>query len=185
MGILFENVEDLFVYLQGGEHLEFVGQVYGLPFETMEERIDALFRFFEMESHRNIIIDDYSKGMKKKLALASILLHDPDFIILDEPFEGLDTLTIVKIKKLLRKLNERGRTILITSHILSYVEDLCEEVAIIHRGHIIYRNQTEKIRSEFSEEVAGNPALSEHALEDLFLKLVEEENGVEKTLAWI
>ena len=119
IGVLFENMDDLFVYLKGQEHLEFVGQVYGLSKDIIYKRIDDLLEYFEMESHRNILIDDYSKGMKKKIALASVILHNPEIIILDEPFEGLDTITIVKVKKLITDLKEKNRTILITSHILS------------------------------------------------------------------
>ena len=183
IGVLFENMDDLFVYLKGQEHLEFVGQVYGLPKKTIAQRIDDLFEYFEMESHRNILIDDYSKGMKKKIALASILLHNPDFIILDEPFEGLDTITIVKVKNLLKQLKRQERTILITSHILSYIEDLCDDVAIIHKGKIIYQNTTDKIRENFKKQISKTANLS--ALEEIFLNYVDKQNEHTKTLGWL
>ncbi len=183
MGILHENVDELFVYLKGQEHLEFVGQIYGLSKATMFQRIDDLFDFFEMASHRYILIDDYSKGMKKKIALASILLHDPEFIILDEPFEGLDTITMVKVKNLLKKLKANGKTVLLTSHILAFIEDLCDYIAIIHQGKIVYENNTDKIRSEVTKKISKNSEFS--GLEELLLNIVENENDHEKRLDWI
>jgi ABC-2 type transport system ATP-binding protein len=183
IGVLFENMNDLYAYLTGQEHLEFVGQVYNMPNEIIFKRIDSLFQFFEMESHRHILIDDYSKGIKKKLALASILLHNPNLIILDEPFEGLDTITIIKMKNLLTKLKHLGRTIFISSHLLYYLEDLCDEVAIIHKGKIIYQNKIEKIKTEFKNHAYKNMRGSE--LEEIFLKTLNNKSQYLETLDWL
>jgi len=183
IGVLFENMDDLFVYLKGEEHLEFVGQVYGLSKDVIYERINDLFEYFEMESHRNILIDDYSKGMKKKIALSSIMLHNPEIIILDEPFEGLDTFTIIKVKKLLMDFKEKNKTIFITSHILSYIEDLCDDVAIINKGKIIFHSTTDKIHENFRKQNINDSNLS--ALEDIFLAHVDGESTYTQTLDWL
>ena len=108
IGILFENNDDLFIHLKGEEHLQFIGEIYGLKKAEIRKRMDELFDYFELNDSKYKLIEEYSKGMKKKLAMASILLHDPEFIILDEPFDGLDTLTVIKVKKLIKSLKEKG-----------------------------------------------------------------------------
>ncbi|MHB9010797.1 MAG: ABC transporter ATP-binding protein [Ignavibacteriaceae bacterium] len=183
MGILFENNDDLFIYLKGEEHLRFVGEVYGLDKNTIEKRMDDLFEYFEIEIHRQMLIEGYSKGMKKKIALASLLLHDPEFIILDEPFDGLDVFTIIKVKKILQQLKAKGKTILITSHILSYIEDLTDEVGIIDKGKIVFQSPTKDIRSKIKNEITQETYQS---LEEIFLNVVEKsDEGEKKRLSWL
>ncbi len=182
IGVLFENTESLFEYLNGEEQLLFVGSIYGLDKSLLNKRIKELFEYFNLENFKWKFIYEYSKGMKKKLALASILLYDSDFIILDEPFDGLDTLTVIKVKKLLKRLKEKGKTILITSHILSYIEDLADEVAIINKGKIVYQSATKDIRNKIKNELTQETYRS---LEEIFLDLTTEKEEQTKTLSWI
>lgn len=168
IGVLYENTEDLFQYLTGEEYLQFTGEVYGLDKNTIIERSDILLNYLELDSYRFMLIDEYSKGMRKKIALASILLHDPDFIVMDEPFDGLDTLSVVKLKKLLKKLKEKNKTVLITSHILSYIEDLTDQVAIINKGKVIFTSQTKDIRTKIKNELTNE---SYQSLEEIFIEL--------------
>ena len=183
MGILFENTADLFMYLSGEEQLRFVGEVYGLDRWTIEERMDTLFEYFELESHKWVLIEEYSKGMRKKLALASILMHNPRLIILDEVFDGLDTLTIVKVKKLLRKLRESGKTILITSHILSFIEDLSDDVAIINKGRVVFQSKTAELRKKIKNGITNETYGS---LEEIFLDITKTEGDDDPAvLDWI
>ena len=183
IGILFENTDDLFIYLKGEEYLQFVGEIYGLDKKTIRERSDRLFDYFEMDTHRFMLINEYSKGMKKKIALASILLHNPDLIILDEPFDGLDAITVVKLKSLLKLLKEKGKTILITSHILSYIEDLTDEVAIINKGKVVFQAKTREIRTKVKNALTNETYAS---LEEIFIDITKndfEEKAV--SLDWI
>ncbi len=182
IGILFENLENLFVQLKGEEQLNFTADIYAMESRLKQERIEQLLKFFQLEEHRGKLIDEYSKGMKKKIALASILLINPDFIILDEPFDGLDTLSVSKLKKLIRKLKENGKTILITSHILSYIEDVADEVAIINYGKLVYQSDTKDIRSKIKNEMTKETYSS---LEDIFLDLTSEKDEEEQSLSWI
>ncbi len=182
LGILYENTDDLFIHLKGEEHLQFVGELYGIDKEKIHKRIDELFDYFEIEAHRQMLIEKYSKGMQKKIALASILLYDPDLIILDEPFESLDVLTVIKVKKLLKQLREKGKTILVTSHILSYIEDLSDEVAIINKGKIVYQSETKDIRNKIKNEITKETYQS---LEEIFLELTQQNQIEDKTLSWI
>lgn len=139
-------------------------------------------KYFELEEHRNKLIEEYSKGMKKKLAIASILLHNPELIILDEPFDGLDALTVSKVKKIIKLLREKGKTILITSHILSYIEDITDEVAIINKGKIIFQSETKDIRNKIKNELTKETYQS---LEDVFLNLTTEKETAEKVFSWL
>lgn len=183
MGIMYENTEDLFIYLKGEEHLRFVSDVYGLDKRTASERIDKLFDYFEMNSHRFMLINEYSKGMKKKIALASILLHDPELIILDEPFDGLDALTVINLKNLLKQLKEKGKTILITSHILSYIEDVTDEVAIINKGRVVFQAKTNEIRTKVKNELTNETYSS---LEEIFIDITKSGTDDKKNnLSWL
>ncbi len=183
MGALYENTEDLFQYLTGEEYLQFTGEIYGLDKNTIIERSNTLLDYFELDSYRFMLIDEYSKGMRKKIALASILLHNPDFIILDEPFDGLDALTVVKLKNLLKKLKEKEKTVLITSHILSYIEDLTDEVAVINKGKIVFQSKISELRSKVKNAVTNETYKS---LEEIFIDLTNTkgENKIEN-LNWI
>lgn len=182
LGFFFENTENLFVQLTGEEQLRFVGEVYGLDKTIIENRIQELLAFFDLGNHSQILIEKYSKGMKKKLGIASILLYNPDFIILDEPFDGLDTFTVIKVKKLIKLLREKGKTILITSHILSYIEDMADEIAIINKGKIIYQSATKDIRNKIKNELTKE---TYHSLEEVFLDLTTEKDSIEKKLSWL
>ena len=181
IGVLFEYNEELFVRLTGEEHLQFVGEIYGLKKAEIKKRIEELFEFFEIYDDGYKLIDTYSKGMRKKISFASILLHNPEFIILDEPFDGVDALTVIKVKKLLRQLKENGKTILITSHILSYIEDLADEVAILNKGKIVYQAATKEIRNKVKNELTKETYQS---LEEIFIDLTIGSDE-EKTLSWL
>ena len=164
------------------EYLEFAGQMYGLENSVSEKRSKELIAFFELQNKRNELIETYSSGMKKTVSLAPALIHQPDILVLDEPFEGMDAIAIKKTKQLFLDLKNKGTTILITSHILSYVENICDEVAIINKGKIVYQNTTENIRNGFKEKMKEDAKLS--ALEEVFLSVVDEENN-NQTLSWV
>ena len=181
-GILFENTESLFEYLKGEEQLQFVGQIYGLSKSEIKSRTVELLKYFDLEVFRWKSIAEYSKGMRKKLALASILLYNPDLIILDEPFDGLDALTVVKVKNLIKILKKNGKTFLITSHILSYIEDISDEVAIINTGKIVYQSATKDIRNKIRNEITQETYQS---LEEIFIDLTTGKENKEKTLSWL
>ncbi len=182
LGILFENTESLFEYLNGEEQLQFVGEIYGLDKATIKTRTYELFEYFNLDIFRWKSISEYSKGMRKKLALASILLYNPDLIIMDEPFDGLDTLTVKKIKELIKALKKNNKTILITSHILSYIEDVTDEVAIINNGKIIFKSPTNELRTKFRNSVTNEYYES---LEEIFLDLTSNGEDDEKMIGWL
>ncbi len=172
----------LFDQLNGVEQLNFIGGVYGLTQKQIKIRSNELFALFDLSEQKNDFIFTYSKGMKKKLAIMCSLIHNPEIIVLDEPFEGMDAIAIKKTKQLLTTLKENGTTILITSHILGYVEGLCDEVAIINKGKIIYQNTIKNIQNNFNEKMMADPKMS--ALESLFISLVDDDTK-DSSLSWV
>jgi len=160
----------LFDRLSGAEFLEFVGRMYGLERAQARERAGALLKLFELEDTRKLIAE-YSKGMRKRTAMAAALIHSPDLFLMDEPFEGVDAVGARLMKDILLDQVRRGATIFLTSHVLEVVERLCDRVAIIHEGRIVTEGALEDLRGGES-------------LEDLFVRAVGAEREFER-LDWL
>jgi ABC-2 type transport system ATP-binding protein len=176
IGVLPEELP-LYERLSGEEYLLFAGRMYGLPREETRKRTDELLAFLSLDEDRGRLILDYSQGMRKKLALAAALIHNPRVLFLDEPLNGIDPVSGRVVTDLLRRLAQKGVTLFFTSHVLDVVERLCDEVAIIDRGRIIAQGTLDDIRRQ--REV-GHDA----SLEDVFLKLVAADVRRED-LSWI
>lgn len=167
----------LFEWLSGYEYLTFVGQVHGLDSDTITKRAKELFHLLDMEQKGNVLVHQYSKGMKKKLALAAALLYNPQILFLDEPFEGVDVVTTQILRRLLQNLTERGVTIFLTSHIIEVVQRLCREFAIINDGQIISMGRLS------DGKVVGDA--EGRTLEQVFLSLVSNAESRERALSWL
>ena len=144
----------LFDRLTGPEFLEFVGRMYGLPRPQAKERARSLLDLFEMSEHDRKLISEYSKGMRKRVAMAASLIHKPELFLMDEPFEGVDAVGARLMKEILLDLVRAGATIFLTSHVLEVVERLCDRVAIINAGKIVAEGATEELRGSGSLEDA-------------------------------
>jgi ABC-2 type transport system ATP-binding protein len=162
----------LFDRLTGSEFLEFVGRMYGLPRPVARERARALLGLFELEDNSRKLIAEYSKGMRKRVAMAASLIHHPDLYLMDEPFEGVDAVGARLMKDILLDQVQRGATIFLTSHVLEVVERLCDRVAIIHEGKIVTEGTLDELR-------AGS-----ETLEDVFVRVVGAEKAFER-LEWL
>lgn len=127
----------LYDYLSGVDYLKFVGQIRGLQGKTLAQEIQELTDFFDLNNDADHLIRNYSYGMKKKISIASALIANPDFLIFDEPIEGLDIFMTEKLKGRLLKAKEAGKTILLASHVLPFVTEICERVGILHRGRLV------------------------------------------------
>jgi ABC-2 type transport system ATP-binding protein len=160
-----------FEWMGGGPYLRFVGEMYGLPPETADERTSELLSFFEMADKRDDPIGTYSTGMKKKISLAAAMIHKPKFIVLDEPLEGIDALAASSIKETLTMTAAHGATIFITSHVLDTIERFCTDVAIIHAGKVILQCPTKDIRKRARKTIGR---YGSESLEDLFVELVSD-----------
>ncbi len=166
----------LFDYLTGSEYLEFVGRLYGLPRPLARGRGRELLDLFELSENPRKLMGEYSKGMRKRVAMASALIHRPKLFLMDEPFEGVDAVGARLMKDILLEQVHRGATIFLTSHVLEVVERLCDQVAIISRGKIIAQGTIQELRQRASEGVT--------TLEDIFVNLVGAERYSEK-LDWL
>ncbi|HEY1338286.1 MAG TPA: ABC transporter ATP-binding protein [Bryobacteraceae bacterium] len=161
----------LFDRLTGAEFLEFVGRMYGLERTAAIERARGLLDLFELQADRKII-GEYSKGMRKRVAMAASLIHHPELFLMDEPFEGVDAVGARLMKDILVDQVRRGATVFLTSHVLEVVERLCDRVAIIDKGKIVADGALEDLRS------------SGESLEDVFVRLVGAGQSAER-LSWL
>ncbi len=176
IGVLPEET-NLYERLTGEEYLLFAGQMYGLTKKEAVERTTSLMELMELTEERKKLIVDYSMGMRKKVALAAALIHRPRVLFLDEPFNGIDPISVRSIRNVMRHLTERGTTIFITSHVMEVIEKLCSRVAIINNGRIVAEGTLSQLRE------AANTG-SDTSLEDVFLKLVDARVEPE-TLNWL
>lgn len=166
--------EDLCLYenLTGHEYLTFIGRMYGLDRPTIVQRRGELLALMGLQDAESTLVREYSHGMKKKLSLTAALIHDPELLFLDEPFEGIDALASRTIRITLNKLVARGSTIFLTSHILEIVEKLCSHVGIIDRGQLV--------RQGTIEELARGGSL-----ESAFIDVVGVDETAPVALSWL
>ena len=156
----------LYTHLTAPEYLRFVGRLRGLPAAVLEEKIAELLRLLDLAPASGALMSVFSKGMRQRVLLAAALLHDPQLLVLDEPFSGLDVNASVLLRTLLQALAARGRMILLSSHRMDLVETLCARVLILHRGHIVAEGTPAELRrTRFSE-----------SLEDVFAMVTEQED---------
>ncbi|MHC5067263.1 MAG: ABC transporter ATP-binding protein [Planctomycetota bacterium] len=126
----------LYKFLDAEETLAFYGRLFGMRGRDLDRRIDELIDLVGLGHARKRRLGEYSKGMARRLGLAQALINDPDLVILDEPTSGLDPLGIAEVKDLIVRLKEQGKTILLCSHLLADVEDVCDRIAILHQGEL-------------------------------------------------
>ena len=153
---------DLYEYMTGIRYLHFVADIFGVSAADRKERIDRYAALFELSGDLGQPIASYSHGMKQKLAVISAWLHEPQLILMDEPFVGLDPKAAHLLKGMMREVCDRGGAIFFSTHVLEVAEKLCDKVAIIKGGRLI--------RSGTMEEVKGDDSL-----EDVFLELEAEK----------
>ena len=127
----------LYADLSGFEYLVMVGQLRDLPTRATADRIDGLLRLLALHEERHVLISAYSKGMRQKVLLAAALLHNPDLLLLDEPFSGLDVGTALVLRSLIQELAGRGKVVLFSSHELETAERVSSRVVILHRGRVV------------------------------------------------
>ena len=157
--------DEPFVYpkLTGIEFLRFIGSLYGVPFETQKKRIPEFLEMFELSNWGTELLESYSHGMRQKIVIAGMLLHDPKVVVLDEPMVGLDPKSARLVKDIFLRLAKRGATIFMCTHILEIAEKLCGRIGIMIDGKIIALGTLEELRLKAARQ--------DHTLEDVFLSL--------------
>ena len=180
MGVLPEQL-NLYDRLSGREFLTFAGHMYGLTKEEISRRSEDLLNVLTLADDADKLIVDYSVGMRKKIALAAALIHRPQVLFLDEPFEGIDPISSRTIRNILRDLVGTGVTIFFSSHIMEVVERLCSRVGIINQGRLVAEGTLQELRERGAQ---GGNAQEAATLEDIFLEVVgaRQEGG---NLSWL
>ncbi len=159
IGYLSEHPE-CYKYMTGREYLELTAKLFRISKAERKERIDKLLDEVELSSHAHKRIATYSRGMLQRIGLAQALVNDPELLILDEPTNGLDPLGRLKIRKLIEQLKKQGKTIFFSSHELSEIETVCDEIIMIANGRIIQQGPV-------AELIGDKPNLEHYFLEAL------------------
>jgi ABC-2 type transport system ATP-binding protein len=158
----------LYAHLSGLEYLGMIGLLRNLPLKATAVQIDGLLRLLSLHDDRHVPISAYSKGMRQKVLLAAALLHNPDLILLDEPFSGLDVGTALILRSLIEELAARGKVVLFSSHELETVERVCSHVVILHRGKIVADDSIARLRTLMElptlEEIFSQLAIDQNTL---------------------
>ena len=158
----------LFEYLTVEEHLRFVGRMYGVA--DAGSRIPGLLAELELDAKRQALPGELSRGMRQKLAIACGLLHEPQALLLDEPLTGLDPVGIRNMKATIVRRAELGSAVLLSSHLLHLVEEVCARVLILHEGRLV-------AFGSIADIVAARPELAGRSLEEMFLRLIGRDEA--------
>lgn len=183
IGVVPEDL-NLFERLTGAEMLAFTGRMYGLTRDEIGQRSKELLELMDLNDDPRKLVIEYSHGMKKKLSLACALIHRPEILFLDEPFEGVDAIASRTLKDLLSRLTARGLTVFLTSHVLEIVERLCSDIAIIAQGRLLAQGSLNELRKGIQVgEDGGGPV----SLEEYFIHVVggTRSSGEEEVLQWL
>lgn len=146
------------------EYLDFFGACYRIPAAQREKTVSDVLELVGLSEKKGVLIGALSRGMQQRLGLARVLIHDPQLLLLDEPASGLDPRARIEMMEILRELQRLGKTIIISSHILSELETICNRVAIIEKGRLIYAGPVQGVRDQMSQgrvvfvRVASDPA---------------------------
>jgi ABC-2 type transport system ATP-binding protein len=159
---------DMFLRLTGIEYLNFMADVYGVDTKVRKDKIKELTERFEMVTALGDKIQSYSHGMRQKIIVMGVLIHDPKVWILDEPLTGLDPKSAFTLKEMMREHADAGNVVLFSTHVLEVAEKLCDKVAIINKGQLIFNGTLQNLRNEFKEN---------ESLEDMFLELTSNEKA--------
>jgi ABC-2 type transport system ATP-binding protein len=154
-------------FLTAEELLRFYAKIFGIPKNQVERRIDDLIKLVELEPARKRAIKGYSKGMQQRVGLAQALINDPDLLILDEPTSGLDPIGRMKVREIIQRLKNQGKTVLFSSHELGEVETVCDRVGILHQGKLRVEGRVDDLLREHQTN-----------LEQIFLKIIGYQPSV-------
>jgi ABC-2 type transport system ATP-binding protein len=148
-------------FLTVEELLRFYAKIFGIPASETEARIDSLLKLVELEHARKRPIRTYSKGMQQRAGIAQALINNPDLLLLDEPTSGLDPLGRMKVREIIQRLKQEGKTVFFSSHELGEVETVCDRVAILHGGQLKVEGRVDELVKQYQCN-----------LEQVFLKIV-------------
>jgi ABC-2 type transport system ATP-binding protein len=160
------DTPNVFLRLKGIEYLNFMADMYEVSTEDRRERIESLAKRFSMDDVLNDRIQSYSHGMRQKIIIMGVLVHNPPVWILDEPMTGLDPRSSFLLKEMMREHADSGNTVFFSTHVLDVAEKLCDRVAIINKGQLLFCGSMEEMQDHFKKNTS---------LENMFLELTESE----------
>ncbi len=166
VGYISDN-SDVFLNLKGIEYLEFISEMYSTPTNVKIKNIEKYSKIFNMYDSLNRKIAEYSHGMRQKIMIIGALINNPKVLILDEPITGLDPKSIYNLKKIMKEYSESGKTVFFSTHVIELAENLCDRLAIIKKGEIIFKGEVRALHDELKEN---------NTLEEFFMELVEEND---------
>lgn len=166
----------LYRYLNARETLDFYGRLFKLPAKVRKMRIEALLDMVGLKAVANRPVGTFSKGMARRIGLAQALINDPDLLILDEPTTGLDPIGTRQIKDLILKLAKRGKTVLLCSHLLADVEDVCDRIAILYGGKIQMAGKVKELLQQTHKTQITTDAISDTAVEKI-KQIIQQEQA--------
>lgn len=159
-GFVFDS-PDAFLQLSGLEYINFVATIYGVNTQDKNRLIQELGSTFEMSEVLNDKIETYSHGMRQKIMIMAVLVHNPSIWLLDEPLTGLDPKSSFNLKEIMRKHADEGNTVLFSTHVLEVAEKLCDEIAIIDHGQIKFQGTLDQLKTQYPKQ----------SLEQIFLEV--------------
>ncbi|MBL8233656.1 MAG: ABC transporter ATP-binding protein [Bryobacterales bacterium] len=162
MGYVAEEAH-LYPHLSGFEYLQLAGRLRGIDRDSLERKANELIEVFGLFEDRFSPLASYSKGMRQKILLSAALLHDPEILILDEPFSGLDVNAAMVLRELLRAFAERGKIVLYSSHVLEVVEKVATSVLVLRKGQVVAHDSVSNLRT----------LMAEQSLEGVFAQLTQ------------
>ncbi len=172
IGFLSNNT-GIYDRMTAGEMVEHFGRLYGIPEAALQERISLLFERLQITKFRDVLGSKMSTGMRQKVSIARTIIHDPPVLIFDEPTSGLDVLVARKVIDEVKTLQDQGKCIIYSTHIMREVEKLCHRIAIIYRGQILAIGSVQELADQYSEP----------DMEELFFKLIDRhEEGLAANL---
>ena len=169
LGYVPDN-SDMFIKLKGIEYLNFIADIYEVPEDTRKERIEKYAKIFGIYDSLNNKIQSYSHGMRQKIVIIGVLIHNPKNWIIDEPLTGLDPNSTFELKKIMREHANEGKTVFFSTHILDVAERLCDRIGIINKGKLLFVGTYEEIKEKLQEN---------KSLEELYMEITknDEENN--------
>lgn len=152
-----------FLKLKGLEYLNFIADIYGVSTEDRLERIETYSKILEMHDSLGDKIASYSHGMRQKIMIIAVLIHDPNLLILDEPLTGLDPQSSFALKQIMRERTDDGKSVFFSTHVLEVAEKLCDRIIIINKGKMMYEGTLEALKNQYNDL----------SLEEIFLEITK------------
>jgi ABC-2 type transport system ATP-binding protein len=165
------------------EYLDFIGRMYKIENKVRSYKIDELIDHMDLRGKKDVLIETLSAGMKKKTALAAAFIHEPELLILDEPFESVDPLSANMVKHNFGHMKRKGGTVFLSSHHLDTVERICDEVAIVQNGEVVFQSATGDLKTKVKNELTRETYQS---LEEIFIDVVSDSGqNNDRRFSWL